>query len=151
LVDRAAGRIELAADRIRTETQDEALRRGALVLKLDVIPAIYAAGFRADPLAAAVDVWGFAFQFSQYMENGAGQRAFGPSQSSVRECARDLLADADAVIKAIAIRPEYFDDSRARVQGWATTHPVEYTFSARASAAALVADLRSDQRNVFLD
>src|SRR5262245_43718755 len=72
LVERFAGRIELTADRISAETDDDALRRRALVLKVDAIPAVYSAGFRADPLAAAVDVWGFAFQFSQYIENGAG-------------------------------------------------------------------------------
>jgi hypothetical protein len=119
------------------------------VLKLDAIPAVYTAGFRADPLAAGVDVWGFAFQFGEYIESGAGQNGFGPSQPLVQECARDLLADADAVMKAIAIRPEQFDQARARVEGWARTHPVEYAFSARASGVALVADLRSDDRDVF--
>jgi hypothetical protein len=151
LVERFAGRIELTADRISAEANDDALRRRALILKVDAIPAVYTAGFRADPLAAAVDVWGFAFQFSQYMETGAGQYAFGPKQPLVQECARDLLADADAVIKAIAIRPEHFDQARARVAGWAMTHPVEYAFSSRASGSALVVELRSDDRDVFLD
>src|SRR5262245_26580075 len=59
LVERAAGRIEMTADRISAETDDGALRRRALLLKMDAIPAVYTAGFRADPLAAAVDVWGF--------------------------------------------------------------------------------------------
>src|SRR5262245_56751035 len=77
LVERAAGRIELTADRIGTGTRDDAIRRRALVLKVDAIPAAYGAGFRADPLAAAVDVWVFAFQLSQYMESGAGRAAFG--------------------------------------------------------------------------
>jgi hypothetical protein len=151
LVERFARQIELTADRIRAETDDDTLRRQALVLKLDAIPAVYAAGFRTDPLAAVVDLWGFAFQFRQYYDGGAGQNDFGPRQPLVQECARDLLTDADAFVKAIAIRPEYFDQSRARVEGWAKTHPVEHAFSARASGAALVADLRSDDRNVFLD
>ena len=151
LVERFAGRIELTADRIGAEADDDALRRRALVLKVDAIPAVYTAGFRGDPLAAAVDVWGFAFQFGQYMEKGAGQNAFGPQQRLIQECARDLLADADAVIKAIAIRPEHFDQARARVAGWAMTHPVEYAFSSRASGSALVAELQSDNRDVFLD
>src|SRR5262245_43531456 len=133
LVERFAGRIELTADRIGAEATDDALRRQALILKVDAIPAVYTAGFRADPLAAAVDVWGFAFQFSQYMESGAGQNAFGPKQPLVQQCARDLLADADAVIKSIAIRPEHFDQARARVVRWAMTHPVEHAFSSRAS------------------
>jgi hypothetical protein len=55
----------------------------------------------------------------------------------VQECARDLLTDADAFVKAIAIRPEHFDQARARVEGWAKTHPVEHAFSARAFPAPL--------------
>jgi hypothetical protein len=69
----------------------------------------------------------------------------------MQECARDLLADADAVIKGIAIRPEHFDQARARVAGWAMTEPVEYGFSSRASGGALVAALRSDNRDLFVD
>jgi hypothetical protein len=151
LVERFAGQIELTADRIGAETDDGALRRQALVLKVDAIPAVYAAGFRVDPLAAIVDVWGFAFQFRQYFQGGAGQKDFGPRQPLVQECARDLLTDADAFVKAIAIRPEHFDQARARVEGWAKTHPVEHAFSARASGATLMADLRADDRDVFFD
>jgi hypothetical protein len=151
LVERVAGRIEMTADRISAETDDALLRRRALVLKMDAIPAVYTAGFRADPLVAVVDVWGFAFQFSQYMENRAGQNGFGLKQPLVQECARALLADTDAVIRAIAIRPEYFDQTRAQVEGWARSHPVQYAFSARESGASLVTDLRSGDRDVFLD
>jgi hypothetical protein len=150
LVDRSAGRIELAADRISADTADEALRRRALLLKVDAIPAVYSAGFRADPVASAVDVWGFAFQFRQFMEDGAGRNTFGPGQAVLQECARDLLADVDAVVRAIAIRPEHFDQARARVEGWAKSHPVDLAFSSRASGVALVAELRSAERDVFL-
>src|SRR5262245_28334192 len=98
LVARSAGRIELTADRIGV-TDDASTRRHALLLKVDAIPALYTAGFRADPLEAVLDVWGFAFQFSEYMATGAGQDAFGDHQPLVQACARGLLADADAVIK----------------------------------------------------
>jgi len=151
LVERVAGRIELTADRVSAETDDAALRRRALVLKMEAIPAVYTAGFRADPLIALVDLWGFAFQFNQYMENRAGQNGFGPKQPLVQECAGALLADTDAVVRAIAIRPEYFEETRAQVEVWARSHPVLYTFSARESGASLVTDLRSGDRDVFLD
>jgi hypothetical protein len=150
LVERVAGRIERTADQISVESDDHVIRHRVLVLKVDAIPAVYAAGFRADPLAAAVDLWGFAFQFSQYMDTGAGRLAFGAKQPLIQECARDLLTDADAVIKAIAIRPEQFDQARAKVEGWARANPVEYAFSSRASGVALVADLESDDQDVFL-
>jgi hypothetical protein len=150
LVDREAGRIEQTADRIIADSTDAAIRRRALVVKVDVIPALYAAGFRADPLAAAMDVWGFAFQFQQYVENGEGRRAFGPEQPQMLACARDVIADVDTVIRSIAIRPEHFDAARTILQNWAASHPVEQTFLARASGAAVVANLRSDERDVFV-
>jgi hypothetical protein len=150
LVNRGAGRIEQTADRIIAESKDDAVRRRALLAKVDVIPALYTAGFRADPLAAAMDVWAFAFQLNQYVESGPGRNAFGPQQPLVLAFARDLLADADAVIKAIAIRPEYFDAARTRVQGWAASNPVADAFSTRASGAAIVADLQSSERDLFV-
>ena len=150
LIDRGAGRIEQTADRIIAESNDVAVRRRALLAKVDVIPALYVAGFRADPLAAAMDVWGFSFQFNQYVETGAGRNAFGPQQPLVLACARDLLGDADAMVKGIAIRPEQFDAARTRVQGWAASNPIADAFSSRASGAAVVADLRSDERDVFV-
>src|SRR5262245_39931067 len=45
LAERFAGRIELTADRISGATSDAALRRRALVLKVDAIPAVYTAAF----------------------------------------------------------------------------------------------------------
>src|SRR5262245_44041657 len=150
LVDRGADRIEQTADQIIAESKDAAVRRRALVAKVEVIPALYTAGFRADPLAAAMDVWGFAFQLEQYVESGAGRNAFGPQQPLALASARDLLADADAVIRAIAIQPEHFDAARIRVRGWAASNPIAGAFSSRASGAAVVADLRSDQRDVFV-
>ena len=150
LVDRFAGRIEQTADRIIAETEDGGIRRRALFLKVDAIPAVYTAGFRADPLAAAVDVWVFAFQFNQYGASDTGRNAFGAQQPLVLNCARDLLADADAVIRAVVTRPEHFDTARGRVESWAKAHPVDHAFSSRASGATVLIDLRSDDRDVFV-
>jgi hypothetical protein len=150
LADRFAGKIERTADEIIAETEEDTVRRRALVMKVDAIPAVYAAGFRADPLAAAIDLWGFAFQFDQYMESGRGRTAFGAQHPVVLTCARELISDADGVIRGVTIRPEYFDKARARVEGWAKTNLVEHGFSTRASGAALVADLRSANQDVFV-
>jgi hypothetical protein len=150
LVDRSVGRIEQTADRVIAGTDDESIRRRARLVKVDAIPAVFTAGFRADPLAAAMDVWGFAFQFNNYMEGDAGRNAFGSQQPLFLACARDLLADADGVLKTIAIRPEYFDVARSNVQGWAKTNPVEQSFSSRTSAATFVDDFRSNNKDVFV-
>jgi hypothetical protein len=150
LADRLTGRLEETADRIRAETLDRAVRRRALFLKADAIPAFYTAADRADPLAAAVDVWGLTLQITQYLENGAGRDAFGPQQPLAREGARNLLADTDAVLRSIATSPTAFDKARADVERWAKSHPIEVTFSSRSSIAPLLAEWRSEDRDAFV-
>jgi hypothetical protein len=88
LAERLAGRLEQAADLIRAETRDRVVRRRTLVFKVDAIPAVYTAAYRADPLTAAMDVWGLAFQINQYVDEGAGREAFGQQQGMAREAAR---------------------------------------------------------------
>jgi hypothetical protein len=145
LTDRFAGRIEETADRIGLEAKTADTRRRALTLKVDVIPAVYTAGFRVDPLASAIDVWVLAFQFSAYVHTGAGRAAFGAQQSLVQSAANDVLADADAMITSIVIQPEHFDRARGRVQRFAAAHPISHSFASRPSGASVLAELRSEQ------
>jgi hypothetical protein len=105
LADSFNTRIEETADRILAETQDRRVRRRALAFKTGGIPAVYTAAYRADPLAAVVDVWALAFQAVHFVEDGAGREAYGPQQPLAREGGRALLADADAAIKRIMTRP----------------------------------------------
>jgi outer membrane murein-binding lipoprotein Lpp len=70
LADRFADQYEETADRVRAQTKDRAVRRRALAFKVDAVPAVYAAAYRTEPLAAVVDVWALAFQAVQYFEDG---------------------------------------------------------------------------------
>ena len=149
LAERLAGRVEETSDRIRAEAQDPAIRRRALTAKIEMIPAVYSAAYRVDPLEAALDVWGLAFQLSQFVEEGEGRDAFGKQQPHVRELAQGVLADSDAVIQGIAIGPEAFAGARARVQDWARQHPIERNFTSRPSITASMADRRSE-RDAFV-
>ena len=149
LVDRFAGRIEQSADRIVEQTDTAAIRQRALALKTNAIPMVYTAGYRSDPLSAAVDVWVLAFQFREYAESAAGRAAFGPQLPLLRETALAQLADVDAVMRTIAIKPEHFDRARPQVEQWATAHPIEQAFAGRSSGASLLTSLKSEQ-DVFL-
>jgi hypothetical protein len=150
LVDRFAGRIERSADRIADQAGSVAVRQKALALKADAIPVVYTAGYRADPLSAAIDVWVLAFQFREYVETGAGHTAFGPQQRLLQDTAREQLADVDAIMRAVAIRPEHFDRARPQVERWATGHPIEHAFAGRTSGASLLTRLRSENQDVFV-
>jgi hypothetical protein len=149
LGDRMAGRLGVTADRIAAETKDPKIRRRAIAFKADAIPALYTAAFRADPLIAAVDVWALAFQIDQALEDGAFRDAFGPQQAIARAGAQALVGDADAEIRTIAVRPEAYSRARARFENWARENPVEYAFSARASAATQMTKLRDEERDAF--
>ena len=150
LVDRFAGRIEHSADRIVEQADTLAVRQRALALKVDAIPMVYTAGYRSDPLSAAVDVWVLAFQFRDTSRRAAGHTAFGPQQGLLQETARDQLADVDTVMRSIAIRPEHFDRARPQVEQWATQHPIERSFAGRPSGASLLTSLQSADQDVFL-
>jgi hypothetical protein len=149
LAERLAGRVEETSDRIRAEAPDRFIRRRALTAKIEVIPAVYSAAYRIDPLEAAIDVWALAFQLSQFVEEGDGRDTFGKQQPLVRELAQGVLADSDAVVQGITTGPEAFARARARVQDWARQHPIERNFTSRPSITASMADTRSE-RDAFV-
>jgi hypothetical protein len=150
LADRFADQIEETADRIGTATADPAGRRRALAFKIDAVPAVYTAAYRADPLASVVDVWALAFQLDDYVRDGAGRDAFGAGQGVARDGARELVAEADRVARR-AVLPGEFDRARADVLGWAGRNPVRYTFSSRPSCATFAAERRAEGRDAFVD
>jgi hypothetical protein len=122
----------------------------ALVVKINGIPVVYSAAYRADPLEAAVDVWGFAFPLVQFVEVGDGRDAFGGQQSLAQEGARAMLADADAVVRGITTGPQAFEDARARLEGRASRHPIEHALASRPSVAAFMVELRREERDAFV-
>ena len=150
LVERVAGRIELTADRISAETDDAALRRRALVLKMEAIPAACTPGsapIRSSPWwicggsrSSSASTWRTVL-----VRTGSG-----PEQPLVQECAALCL---QTPMPSSEPSPSGLSASKRPAPGWrsARSHPVEYTFSARESGASLVNDLRSGDRDVFLD
>jgi hypothetical protein len=149
LADRFADQVEETADGIGARAKDPGVRRRALAFKIDAVPAVYTAAYRADPLAGLVDLWALAFQADQYLRDGAGRDSFGADQGVARDRARELVAEADVVARRAA-RPGEFDRARAEVEAWARDHPVRYTFSSRPSCATFAAERRSEGRDAFV-
>jgi hypothetical protein len=150
LADRLASGLERTADRIGTETRELLVRRRALAFKVDVIPAVYTAAYRADPLVAAMDTWGLTFQIREYLETGAGRDAFGAQQPLARAQARELVADADASVRGMATSQKRFETARAKMGSWVASHPIEHAFSSRSSIAPVLAQWRSEDRDAFV-
>ena len=149
LADRLASGLERPADRISTETRELLVRRRALAFKVDVIPAVYTAAYRADPLVAAMDTWGLTFQIREYLETGAGRDAFGAQQPLARRRPATSLPSR-RVRPEMATSQKTFETARAKMGSWVASHPIEHAFSARSSIAPVLAQWRSEDRDAFV-
>jgi hypothetical protein len=88
--------VEEMADLVRAEATNPAVRRRALLLKIDALPVVYRAAFQTDPLAAALDLWLLSYQLENCLEEGTGPCDFGPQQRSRARrhgpCARSWIS-----------------------------------------------------------
>ena len=104
LVDRFAGRIEQSADRIVEQANTAAVQQRALALKVNAIPMVYTAGYRADPLSAAIDVWVLAFQFRETF-TGAPSKTKRLSSRPVHRSSVCRVSDRSAKARRGCRRP----------------------------------------------
>jgi hypothetical protein len=65
LIRPTLGAIEESADRMIAETSDPVVRRGALLLKIEMSTTMLAAMLRSDPVLALADAWGSVRQVDQ--------------------------------------------------------------------------------------
>jgi hypothetical protein len=84
------GLMEQAADAARDASPDPAVRRRALVWKLNVVPALYRTLFNQRPLVALLDTWALLLQAEAYLESSEGKAAFGPGVADVLATTREL-------------------------------------------------------------
>ena len=77
LVEPYSGSIVETADRIRAGTTNRAIRREALLWKIEAVPALREALFRPNPLVAIGDTWVLIWQMTDYFEKGRGKQALG--------------------------------------------------------------------------
>lgn len=80
-------RLELCADNIIARNPDNAVRKSALLLKINGIAACFQAASRHDPLAAYLDLWVLNRQMMHLFESPVGHELFGPLQAeATAEC-----------------------------------------------------------------
>jgi hypothetical protein len=136
LPPRLDGALEIAADRIRAESSDSAVRRRALLWKADGIPAIYSAALRPDPLAGGLDLWALLYQMRDYFTTGAGKDAFGAQQPIAVEAVQKMLAETEAVAQSLSVDRDGYARQNAQVEKFAHEHPIEGPFSGRETILA---------------
>jgi len=126
------GLMEQAADEASAASTDPAVRKRALVWKINVVPAMYRTLFNQRPLIALLDTWALLVQAEQYLESPEGKAAFGPGASVVLATTRELEGRVQEIARW-AVPGRDLTSTRAKVQQWAEKHPVRLTFATRDS------------------
>ncbi len=121
LPQRLGGIVEVAADRIRLESSDPAVRRRALLWEADGIPALYAAALRPDPLAGALDLAVFVYQMEYYLEDGAGKDAFGPQQEIALGAVQKMVRLTESTASSLYTDQAVYARRTAKLQEFART------------------------------
>ena len=124
------GLMAQAADAARDASPDPAVRRRALVWKLNVVPALYRTLFHQRPIVALLDTWALLLQAEGYLESSEGKAAFGPGAASVLATTRELEQRLQEIVSWAAPDRD-LAKTRAAIQGWTEKHPVRLTFATR--------------------
>jgi hypothetical protein len=124
--------IEVAADRIISQSSSPAAQRQALVWKAEAIPVMQASLLNTDPVAAVLDTWAFIFQMTAYMERPALKQNLGESYPVVAETLKNMDAQMEQVVR-LGAPTANVADLRQRVRAWAEAHPIQASLAGRQS------------------
>ena len=125
--------IEVAADRIISESPSPAAQRQALVWKAEAIPVMQTCLLNTDPVAAVLDTWAFIFQMTAFMERPALKQKLGESYPVVAETLRNMDAEMEQLVR-LGAPTANVADLRQRVGAWAEAHPIQASLVGRQSA-----------------
>lgn len=132
LVQPLTGEIVASADQIIASTDDPAMRRGALLWKIEAVPALREALFQPDPVTALTDAWVLSFQMADYFRDGPGKASLGAAHTiAVATCER-LEAEIARVAASLTISGEV-SKARAHARTLAAERPIRHTIAARDS------------------
>lgn len=124
--------IEVAADRIISESPSPTTQRQALVWKAEAIPVMQTSLLNTDPVAAVLDTWAFIFQMTAYMERPALKQKFGESYPVVAETLRNMEDEMERLVR-VGAPTANVADLRQRVSAWAEAHPIQASLVGRQS------------------
>ena len=124
--------IEVAADRIISESPSPVAQRQALVWKAEAIPVLQSSLLNTDPVAAVLDTWAFLFQMTAYMERPAVKQKLGESYPIVAEALRNMDAEMEQLVR-LGAPTANVADLRQRVEAWAEAHQIQTSLAGRQS------------------
>lgn len=139
LIEPLSGAIVASADRIMVGTTDRAVRREALVWKLEAVPALREALFRPNPFVAAMDTWVLTIQMGTYFESGPGRAALGDAAPAAVTTCQALSAEIERIAASMTKSGDV-SDVREFAQKWAGEHPIQHSIASRESTLSRVTE-----------
>ena len=140
LIRPTLGIVEEAADRGLREATDPAVRRGAVVWKIETTTTMLSAMLRNDPVLALADAWGYAFQVGNVFARPEIAARYGksaPDASAAMAQIRTKFRDFAASVQDDAAAESF----EAKIRQWADRHPIEGALYRRPSMDSAVADV----------
>lgn len=137
LAARFSGLLEAMADDIAERGDDLHTRRVTTQFKTNAIPAMQAAIFQPDPVAALVDAWAMLAQ----LEPALARRLEREDLVAVGRAQLRVMEDEVEDLWRILVGSEDVATARERVHEWAREHPLTESLAARESTAGLFAEL----------
>jgi hypothetical protein len=135
LVGPFCGGLESAADEIIAGTTNRAIRREALLWKIEAVPTMREALFHANPFIALGDTWVLLWQMDEYFENGHGKRELGDSAGiAAAECVS--LEKQLTEVAATFTQSGNVSDVRGFTEKFAPEHPIEHSIAGRESVVS---------------
>ena len=137
---RFAGRVELAADEIISNTSDNEIKKQALLWKIYAIPAMIRSLSINDPFAAGLDAWILSVQMLQYFEDGYGKDLLGEYQNIAITASKLIVSDIENVARETKVMN---DISRGQeiTKEWTNKNPLKNNRFLRISAIDTVAHI----------
>lgn len=135
-----AGILEDAAERIELVAATREERLFATRLKVEGVPALFAALFRSDPVEAFIDTWVLTVQMTDFFTTGRGASLLSPPPREIALAACGSLQEQLRQQAREAAPGVDFSATAARLRQWAGENPIR-SLAARPSTAVLVAGL----------
>jgi AraC-like DNA-binding protein len=132
LVEPLCGTIVASADRISAGTTNRAIRREALLWKIEAVPALREALFRPNPFVALVDTWVLSWQMTDYFKQGRGKQALGDAAPIAVTTCQHL----EQRLMGVAVSFTHsgnVTNVRDAARQWAADHPIRHSLAGRES------------------
>ncbi|MEZ5277175.1 MAG: hypothetical protein R3F07_12410 [Opitutaceae bacterium] len=129
-----------AADTIYDATDDPEVRRAAVRMKTEVVPAIRETLYRPAPAIALLDTWALSFQLMDYFRTGPGAEVFGDLSPIAFAAAAEMNTTIEDLVENLA-SGEVDQKSVGVLRQWATDNPITVSIASRESVTNQVTEI----------